>query len=106
MNVSRSQYLHQKIEKLSEVTTRSMFGYECYSVNGKFFVGFSKKKSIVIVRLSKELQQKAIQEFNSIVKPFSHGAKMGWIEFNINALNEKEAFRWIKEGYARAKALA
>jgi hypothetical protein len=107
LTLSISHRLRQKIEKLADVTTRPMFGYDCYSVNGKFFVGFSKEnQSFVIVRLSKELQQKAIQEFSSVIRPFSHGARMGWIELDASLLKEKDAFGWIEKGYAHVRTLS
>ncbi|MGH9998287.1 MAG: hypothetical protein ACRD90_00270 [Nitrosopumilaceae archaeon] len=65
--------LKNKVMKLPNSAARPMFGYECFSVNGKFFVGFSKKKNQIIIRLSKEEQQKAVK--NKAIKPFSHGAK-------------------------------
>lgn len=69
-------------------------------------MGFSKKnKSTVIVRLSNVLQQQAIHEFSSVIKPFSHGANIGWIEFDIGLLNEKDAFCLIEKGYAHANTL-
>ncbi|MGI0082567.1 MAG: hypothetical protein ACREAG_04640 [Nitrosopumilaceae archaeon] len=52
--------LKNKVMQLAHVSTRPMFGYECFSANGKFFVGFSKKSNNqVIVRLTKEEQQKS-----------------------------------------------
>lgn len=92
----------KKIEILPDVTMRPMFGYQCYSVNGKFFAGFGKKdkSKVIIIRLSKYLQLKAIlQEKRLKIKPFTHGAKMGWIELDINNINIDEAFCWVKKGY-------
>jgi len=87
-----------KTKQLPNTTTRPMFGYECFSINGKFFVGFSKKSNNqIIVRLSKEEQQKAIK--NKAIKPFSHGAKAGWIEINTKMISSGGAFNWIKKGY-------
>ena len=44
-----------KIEKMPKITKRSMFGFQCYSINKKFFVGFSNKNDYqIIVRLPKD----------------------------------------------------
>jgi predicted DNA-binding protein (MmcQ/YjbR family) len=78
-----------------------MFGYQCYSVNGKFFVGFNKKdKTKIIIRLSKDMQKEALADGFLEARPFSHGAKMGWIE--IETTNEEKAeaaFLWVRKGY-------
>lgn len=100
--------IQRKLEKnLADLTTRSMFGYQCYSVKGKFFVGFSKKeKDRMIIRLSKDLQKKALQMGDLKIRPFSHGAKMGWIELDCNNVDKiEEIFAWIKQGYDYALAL-
>lgn len=82
-----------------------MFGYECFSVNTKFFVGFSNKSNYqVIVRLPKDQQELAIK--NKGIKPFSHGAKRGWIEIDTKLTNSSKAFNWIKKGYDFALQLA
>jgi len=82
-----------------------MFGYECFSANGKFFVGFSKKNNYkVIVRLPKDEQQKAVR--NKGIKPFSHGVKAGWIEINTKLVAIDGAFKWIKKGYEYALSLS
>ncbi|MGH9910459.1 MAG: hypothetical protein ACRD32_07445, partial [Nitrososphaerales archaeon] len=53
--------LKEKVEQLPQTNARPMFGYECFSVNSKFFVGFNKKNNHeVIVRPPKEEQQKAV----------------------------------------------
>jgi predicted DNA-binding protein (MmcQ/YjbR family) len=79
-----------------------MFGYHCYSILGKFFVGFSNKNDYqVIVRLSKEEQEVAIK--NKGIKPFSHGAKMGWIEIDSNHVRTASALKWVVKGYNYAK---
>lgn len=97
--------LKNKVKQLPGLTSRPMFGYECYSVSGKFFVGFSKKDDQqVIVRLPKEEQQKAIK--NKSIKPFSHGAKTGWIEINTKLISVVSAFNWIKKGYDLALQLS
>jgi len=99
------KFIKTKVEMISKVTTRPMFGYQCFSINKKFFVGFSNKNNFqVIVRLSKEEQKKAI--LTSGIKPFSHGAKMGWIEINAKQVNASAAFRWITRAYNYAKKLA
>ena len=92
-----------KVEKLKGVSARPMFGHQCYSVGGKFFVGFSKKDTI-IVRLPKEAQLKAIKTKGII--PFSHGAKAGWIEIDPKQVSPASAMRWITEGFENAKRLA
>ena len=94
-----------RVEKLRGVTTRPMFGYQCYSTSGKFFVGFNKKNdNQVIVRLPKETQEIAIKSKG--IKPFSHGAKMGWIEMNTNQVSVVTAMKWIEKGYTHATTLA
>ncbi len=97
--------LKNRIKQLPRVSTRPMFGYECFSVNEKFFTGFSKKNNYeVIVRLAKGEQQNAIK--NKGIKPFSHGAKAGWIEIDMKSVEMNEAFKWIKKGYAYALSLS
>lgn len=82
-----------------------MFGYQCYSISGKFFVGFNKKNANqVIIRLPKETQETAIK--NKGIKPFSHGAKMGWIEINTKFTTTASIMKWITKGYEHAKKLA
>jgi len=90
---------------MPNVTTRPMFGYQCYSISGKFFVGFSGKNDWqVIVRLPKEEQQTATK--TNGIEPFSHGAKMGWIQIDMNQVTTTVALRWAKKGYECAKALS
>ena len=90
-----------KVEKMPDVTTRPMFGYQCYSINKKFFVGFSNKNEYqIIVRLPKVIQEKAIK--NKGISPFSHGARMGWIEINSKDILTSNAFKWITKGYDHA----
>ena len=90
---------------MPKVTTKPMFGYLCYSILGKFFVGFSNKNGYqVIVRLPKEEQQIAIK--NNSIKPFSHGAKMGWIEIDAKQVKTADAFKWVVKGYDHAKNLS
>jgi hypothetical protein len=88
--------LKKKIESLPEIV--------CYSVNGKFFAGFGiKDKSRVIIKLSKDLQLKALLEEERLkIDPFKHGAKMGWIEIDISNTRYQEAFYWVKKGYEHA----
>jgi len=94
-----------KVEKLTKVTTRPMFGYQCFSINKKFFVGFSNKNNYqVIVRLPKDQQELAVK--TKAIKPFSHGAKMGWIEINAKLTSTVYAMKWITKGYNHAKKLA
>jgi len=82
-----------------------MFGYECFSANGKFFVGFNKKNNYeVIVRLQNDGQQKAVKKKG--IKPFSHGAKTGWIEINMKSVEIDDAFNWVKKGYEYALGLS
>lgn len=97
--------LKNKVAEIQNVTTRPMFGYQCYSVSGKFFVGFSNKNDWqIIIRLPKEEQQKAIK--TNGIKPFSHGAKMGWIEIDTNQIITNSALKWVKKGHEYAKILA
>ena len=95
-----------KVEQLKDVTTRPMFGYQCYSISKKFFVGFSNKNDFqIIVRLPKEKQESAVA--HDAIKPFSHGAKMGWIEIDSTKIsNSSVAMKWIKLAYENALNLA
>ena len=96
--------LKDKIAKMPGITARQMFGYQCYSTSGKFFVGFNNKNDRqVIVRLPKEEQQKAIK--TNGIKPFSHGAKMGWAEIDTNHVTASVALKWIKKGHEFARTL-
>jgi YjbR len=98
--------LKKKIESLPEVTIRPMFGYQCYSVKGKFFAGFGRKEdksNVMIIRLSKELQLKALLEEEHLkIEPFRRAAKVGWIELEIRDIRIHEAFHWVKKGYEHA----
>ena len=82
-----------------------MFGYQCYSVSKKFFVGFSSKNDYqTIVRLPKEKQEGAV--VHKAVKPFSHGAKMGWIEIDSAKISSSSvAMKWIELAYEHVKNL-
>ena len=94
------------IEALPDTTTRPMFGYQCYSVRGKFFAGFGKKDDLII-RLSKEDQREALKDRRLKIKPFSHGAKMGWVQLDRKSItNDNAVFEWIKKGYMRAQLLS
>ena len=93
-----------KVEEFSNVTKRQMFGYSCYSINKKFFVGFSNKNNYqIIVRLPKEKQQEAVKI--KAVKPFSHGANKGWIEINSKLTTASGAMKWISHGFIYAQTL-
>ena len=72
----------------------------------KFFVGFSSKNDYqIIVRLPKEKQEDAIT--HKAIKPFSHGAKMGWIEIDSTKIpNSGVAMKWIELAYGHVKRLA
>ena len=97
--------LKNKVAKMLAVTARPMFGYQCYSISAKFFVGFSNKNDYqVIVRLPTEQQELATK--NKGIKPFSHGAKMGWIEVDSKQVRTDSAFKWVMKGYNHAKNLA
>ncbi len=90
---------------MENVTTRPMFGYQCFSISRKFFVGFSNKNNFqVIVRLPKDQQELAIK--NKAIGPFSHGAKMGWIALDSKQTTIGTAMRWITKGYDHAEQLA
>lgn len=87
------------------VTARPMFGYLCFSINKKFFVGFSNKDSRqVIVRLPKDQQEIAVR--SKAIEPFHHGARMGWIEIDSGLTTTAGAMKWILKGYENAKRLA
>ena len=99
------ELIRSEVEKFKNVTTRPMFGYKCYSSSGKFFVGFNNKNDYqVIVRLPKGQQTLAIR--TNGIRPFSHGAKMGWIEIDANQVATDDALKWIKKGHKHAKILA
>lgn len=103
--MSNYNSLKNKVAEIPKVTTKPMFGYQCYSIFGKFFVVFSNKNDWqVIVRLSKEEQQAAIK--TNGIKPFSHGAKIGWIEIDTNHVPTSSALKWVKRGHEHAKILA
>jgi predicted DNA-binding protein (MmcQ/YjbR family) len=108
MNITnKSLELRQRVTELSHVIIKQMFGYECYSVKGRFFVGFSKKdNSKVIIRFRKNEQQKAIKNLN--IKPFSYGAKAGWIEIRLDSNPNKveDVYQWIEKSYRYALNLA
>jgi predicted DNA-binding protein (MmcQ/YjbR family) len=94
-----------KVSKFENVTTRPMFGYQCFSINRKFFVGFSNKNDYqIIVRLSKVQQESAVK--NNAIIPFSHGAKMGWIEIDVKKTTNASTLKWITKGYENAKELS
>ncbi|WP_179369267.1 hypothetical protein [Candidatus Nitrosotenuis sp. DW1] len=97
--------LKNKAAELPKITTKPMFGYQCHSASGKFFVGFSNKNDWqVIVRLPKEEQKIAIK--TNGIKSFSHGAKSGWIEIDTSQVTTTNALKWVKKGYEYAKILA
>ena len=90
---------------MEQVTTRPMFGYQCFLIKKKFFVGFSNKNNQqIIVKLPKEHQKIAIKL--KAIKPFSHGAKTGWIEIDSSLSTTAEGMKWIQIGYDYANNLA
>ena len=94
--------IKKRVESMEYVTSRPMFGYQCFSINKKFFVGFNNKNSRqVIVRLPKS--QQAIATRSDAIQPFSHGAKMGWIEIDSRMVTTAGAMEWILKGYEHAK---
>lgn len=97
--------IKKKVESMEQVTTRPMFGYQCFSINKKFFVGFSNKNNRqVIVRLPKDQQEIAIK--SKAIHPFFHGAKTGWIEIDSGMTTTAGAMKWILKGYENANNLA
>ena len=97
--------IKNKVEKMPKITTRPMFGFQCFSISKKFFVGFSNKNnSQIIVRLPKDQQEIAIK--SKSIKPFSHGAKMGWIEIDSKLTTTVSAMKWISKGYEYAEKLS
>ena len=94
-----------KIEKMPKITKRSMFGFQCYSINKKFFVGFSNKNDYqIIVRLPKDRQEEAVKI--KAIQPFSHGAKAGWIEIDSKLTTVAVAMKWVMAGFEHAKKLS
>ena len=82
-----------------------MFGYQCYSINKKFFVGFSNKNDYqMIVRLPKDQQVEAVKI--KAIQPFSHGAKAGWIEIDSKSTTVAVAMKWVMDGFEQAKRLS
>lgn len=77
-----------------------------YSISKKFFVGFSNKNDYqIIIRLPKERQEDAV--VHNAIKPFSHGAKMGWIEIDSTKISSSNvAMKWIILAYENALNLA
>lgn len=102
----RALELRQRVAELPGVSTKKMFGYDCYCINGKFFAGFSvKNNSKVIIKLQKNEQRHALE--NTKIKPFSNGAKSGWIEVELvssngndsHAISIRDAYSWIEKSY-------
>jgi len=97
--------IKNKVEKMPKITTRPMFGFQCFSINKKFFVGFSNKtNNQIIVRLPKDQQEVAIK--SKAIQSFSHGAKMGWIEIDSKLTTTSIAMKWISLAFDHAKNLA
>lgn len=98
--------IKKKVEQFKDITTRLMFGYRCYSISKKFFVGFSNKNDFqIIVRLPKDKQSSAI--IHEAIKPFSHGGKMGWIKIDSKKIvNSSTAMKWIVMAYEYAQNLS
>ena len=93
------------VERMDGVASRQMFGYRCFLVAGKFFAGFYNKNDFcVIIRLAGDQQEAAIKE--GAIKPFSHGAKKGWVELDCREVTDDIAMKWISKGYDHAKRLA
>lgn len=96
------EHLKRRVADMEGVTSKPMFGYQCFMVSGKFFVGFYNKNDFqVIVRLSPEQQKVATR--HTAIKPFSRGAKMGWIE--LDARHTDTAMEWISKAYARQRVV-
>lgn len=105
MRLNSYDPIKKKVESMEQVTTRPMFGYQCFLIKMKFFVGFSSKNDQqIIVRLPKDQQEIAIK--SKANKPFSHGAKMGWIEIDPKLTTTAGAMKWILIGYDNAAKLA
>jgi len=105
-NRERAFELRQRVAGLPGVSMKKMFAYNCYGINKKFFVGFSvKNNSKVIIKLQKNEQQHALE--NTKIKPFSHGAKSGWIEVELvsssgndsRSISVEDAYSWIEKSY-------
>jgi hypothetical protein len=97
--------IKNKVAQFKGVTTRPMFGYQCFSISKKFFVGFNNKNDYqVIVRLPKDQQELAVK--NNAIKPFSHGAKMGWIEIDSEKSTVSNAMKWIDIAHDYALSLS
>lgn len=98
-------HVKTKVKEMENVTMRPMFDYQCFLIHGKFFVGFYSKNNFqIIIRLSKDLQERAIK--NAAVKPFSHGAKMGWVEMDSRHATTEIIMEYVLLGFDHAKQLA
>lgn len=102
----RTLELRQRVAGLPGVSMKKMFGYDCYCINRKFFAGFSiGNNSKVIIKLPKNEQQRALE--NTKIKPFSHGAKSGWIEVELASSSGsdthssivEDAYTWVEKSY-------
>ncbi|MEW6588884.1 MAG: hypothetical protein AB1299_06940 [Thermoproteota archaeon] len=103
--MSNYNSLKSKVAEIPKVTTKPMFGHQCYLISGKVFVGFNNKNDWeVIVRLPKDEQQIAIKTKG--IKPFSHGAKAGWAEIDMGQVTTNNALKLVKKGQEYAKILA
>ena len=103
--MSNYNSLKSKVAGISNITTKPMFGHQCYLISGKVFAGFNNKNDWqVIVRLPKNEQCIAIKTKG--IKPFSHGAKAGWAEIDMKQVTTNEALKWIKKGHEYAEILA
>lgn len=99
------QSLKEKVAKFPSTKLKPMFGYDCFTVNGKFFVGFYRKNNYqVIARLSQEDQEQAIKK--SGIKPAPQGARKGWIEINMKHVDVKEALKLVRKSYDHTLKLA
>lgn len=105
-DAAAADLLRKRIEqRLPGVTTRPMFGYQCYLVQGKFFAGFGKRRGgeqTIIIRLPKDLQSRAVA---AGLRPFRHGARAGWMEMDCKSTKGDDAFVWIRKGYDYAASL-
>lgn len=114
--MSGAELLRKKVAAMPGVTSRPMFGYDCYMVEGRFFAGFARKSpgrqatmTMMIVRLARQdhrYQQQSASHDDRDIRPFPRGARKGWIQVDVEAAGVERAYRLAEEGYEHARSLS